>query len=380
MKLRWMLGCIVLPAVLIFPARGREMVERARVPEGGLQPQAVVGENGDLHLIYLKGEPSACDLYYTRREPGGSFSHPLRVNSEPGSAIALGTVRGPQISLGREGRVHVAWNGSTRSNGKNSDEAGFFYTRLTDGKFQPQRNLLKTSTRLDGGGSLASDSVGHVYAFWHGLPAGGATEETNRTVFLAKSSDDGESFLPETPLKIPARGACGCCGLKAVSFESGKVAVLYRSADGAGGRDVIYLVSSDFGKTFQETLIGPWQANTCPLSTMSLARNGPRILMAWETKGKILSASGPERNPGTGNASMVYRGSATQKHPTVIAGKGHELIVWAEGTRWGVGGDVVWVCRDEKSRVISEDRVSGLPAWSKPTAVAQSDGTFLVIY
>src|SRR3954453_22125208 len=86
-------------------------VNLVRTPTHGLQPQAVVDERGTLHLIYLAGEPSASDVFYVRRDAGKKeFSPPLRVNSQPGSAIAPGTIRGAQIAIGKNGRVHVAWN------------------------------------------------------------------------------------------------------------------------------------------------------------------------------------------------------------------------------------------------------------------------------
>ena len=34
------------------------------------------------------------------------------MNSQAGSAVAAGTIRGAHLALGRKGRVHVAWNGS----------------------------------------------------------------------------------------------------------------------------------------------------------------------------------------------------------------------------------------------------------------------------
>src|SRR4051812_46796195 len=82
-----------------------------RTPNGGIQPQAVSDAKGTLHLIYFKGEAGAGDLFYVRREAGQErFSDPVRINSEPNSAIAAGTVRGGQLALGKGGRVHVAWN------------------------------------------------------------------------------------------------------------------------------------------------------------------------------------------------------------------------------------------------------------------------------
>ncbi len=43
-------------------------IELLRVPEGGLQPQVAVDARGTVHLVYLKGDPAACDVFYTRLE------------------------------------------------------------------------------------------------------------------------------------------------------------------------------------------------------------------------------------------------------------------------------------------------------------------------
>src|SRR5688572_8357945 len=99
-----------------------------RVPQGGIQPQAAVDAGQTIHLIYFKGDPKSGDIYYVRRASGQTeFSEPLRVNSQPGSAIAVGTIRGANLALGRAGRVHVAWNGSRISDERRS--APMLYTR-----------------------------------------------------------------------------------------------------------------------------------------------------------------------------------------------------------------------------------------------------------
>src|SRR6266702_3136805 len=89
-------------------------VTPVRGPDGGVQPQAAVDSMGKIHLIYLKGEDGACDVFYVTSADGAkTWSKPLRVNSQAGAAIATGTVRGAQLALGKGGRAHVAWMGSS---------------------------------------------------------------------------------------------------------------------------------------------------------------------------------------------------------------------------------------------------------------------------
>src|SRR4051794_16953908 len=72
-----------------------EKVTLLRTPGKGIQPQTVLDDKGVLHLIYFSGVDGAGDIFYVRSEnAGGAFSKPLRVNSQPGSAIAIGNIRG----------------------------------------------------------------------------------------------------------------------------------------------------------------------------------------------------------------------------------------------------------------------------------------------
>ena len=102
-------------------------------PNGGIQPQAVADDAGVVHLIYFKGEPAGGDLFYVRGKPGTTgFSKPVRVNSQPGSVVAMGTIRGGQLALGRRGRLHVAWNGSQQADPPNPIKGSpMLYTRWT---------------------------------------------------------------------------------------------------------------------------------------------------------------------------------------------------------------------------------------------------------
>jgi hypothetical protein len=233
-----------------------------RTPDGGIQPQAVMDARGVLHLVYFKGDPGGGDLFYIRRETGKeSFSPPIRVNSQPGSAIAVGTIRGAQIALGKAGRVHVAWNGSGRALPKGpGGGAPMLYTRLNDAgtSFEPQRNLMQHTRDLDGGGSVAADSAGNVYVAWHAHTAA-AQKEQGRRLWVARSTDDGKSFSREAPAFAQPTGACACCGARAFADSGGTVYVLYRSASTNVDRDMYLLVSRDRGDTFRGERIHPWK-------------------------------------------------------------------------------------------------------------------------
>ena len=384
--------CAALLAVLwmVNPvaASAPAAVRTVRVPDGGIHPQAAVDAKGRVHLVYFKGEATAGDAFYVRSDDGGAtFAKPLRVNSQPGSVIVAGTVRGPHLALGRGDRPHVAWMGSGKAEPRLGKQAPMLYARLGDAGdgFEPQRNVMTTRRGLDGGGSVAADADGNVYVAWHAPtdypPADG---ERDRRVWVARSTDDGKSFGAEAAVDPVPLGVCACCGMRAFAAGKGRVMILYRSAREMTSRDVQFLVSADGGRTFATAATDPWAIGRCVMSTFAAAR-GPNgdVWAAWETRDQIrlarLTAEGvkvtePVDVPGNG---------PNRKHPSLAAnGKGEWLVAWTEGTAWNRGGSVVWRLYKADGSPAGDvaGREQGLPAWGVPAAVALPDGTFVVIY
>jgi hypothetical protein len=361
-------------------------VRLVKVPDGGIQPQAVVDGKGVLHLLYFKGDPANGDLFYVRRGPGQKrFSAPLRVNSQPGSAVAVGGIRGGQIAIGKGGRVHVAWNGSgkalPRAPGRYTSP--MLYTRLNDegAAFEPQRNLMTRSTALDGGGSVAADEAGNVFVVWHGLPMDGKSGEDHRTVWLAHSADEGKTFSREVAILPKPTGVCGCCGLRIFADKQG-VFVLYRSATDTVHRDMHLLFSRDHGKTFRDVLAHPWRVGTCPMSSEAFTEGAGQVFGAWDTAGQVYftrldpetgKAGPPQPAPGPGS---------NRKHPALaVNGKGQMLLVWTEGVGWQRGGALVWQLYEHGKATSQRGRLAdGVPVWGLPAAVVLADGTFLIIH
>ncbi|MEW6304333.1 MAG: hypothetical protein AB1705_12720 [Verrucomicrobiota bacterium] len=366
------------------------LVSVERAPEGGLQPQAVVDDKGTVHLVYLKGlngEWKSCDILYVRREAGKKeFSQPIRVNSQAGSATAGGTIRGAQIAVGRNGRAHVAWNGPHVHGQKDAPPAPMLYSRLNDAgtAFEPQRNLMTWTAGLDGGGSVAADLNGNVYVTWHGRDGkveGGKGGEVRRTVFVAKSKDDGKTFAREVQAVSQPTGACGCCGMRAYATPSGSVFALYRSASTAVNRDMMLLASRD-GQDFQVATAHKWNIGSCPMSSAFLSSAKADVLAAWETNGQVFYS---RINPATlklGPPIAPGGGGEKRKHPVVVANrKGEVLMAWAEGTGWQKGGALAWQVFDASGRPTEEKgRADGVPVFSLETAYVDANDRFVIIY
>ncbi len=365
-------------------------VNVSRVPQGGLVPQ-LVARDGILHLIYFQGEARGGDIFYLNsRDDGRNWSAPLRVNSQSGSAVAMGTIRGPQLGIGREGRAFVVWNGSDKARPRNAfapnseqkyGAAPLLFTRLDDAgtAFEPQRNLMTRTFNLDGGAGVACDETGRVYVAWHANTAAGQ-DEGARQVFLSTSSDDGRSFAPERAVWDAPTGACGCCQLR-VMAQGQQVALLYRSAREMVNRDTYYLLSNDGARTFTGTKVQNWEIAACPMSSFSLAQRGAQTLGAWESEKRVHFA------PLTANAAPTRITDAApgdnQKYPTLAANaSGQTLLAWTEGTRWARGGQLKWQIYDASGAAVAgaSGQREGVPAWSFPAAFVRADGSFGLLF
>lgn len=404
-----------------------ERVKLVRTPDGGIQPQAAVDAKGVVHLIYYKGDSRGGDIFYVHQEPGQeTFSKPIQVNSQPKSAMAAGTIRGAQLAVGKNGRVHVAWNGHAPSSHATSDhavgghapaghsadghspghapdahstsghspsghaaekpawmKAPMLYTRLNDkgAAFERERDVITVARGLDGGGSVAADERGNVFVFWHAPKPGNTNGEAGRAVFVARSMDDGKTFAPEKLATDKPTGACGCCGMKAFADGSGNVLALYRAASEKVNRDEMLLISRNRGADFDIAFAHPWKVATCPMSSAFFSEANAGVFASWETAGQVYFA---RVNPKTLKVSEPVSppGSTKRKHPVAVGNKrGEALFVWTEGTGWAKGGAVAWQLYDKEGKASPEEgRADGVPTWSLATAFAKPDGSFVIVY
>jgi hypothetical protein len=361
-----------------------DKVKLLRTPDRGIQPQAVVDAKGVVHLLYFKGEPGHGDIFVAHSEDAGEhFSRPLRVNSEPNAAIAVGNIRGAHLAVGKGGRVHVAWMGSDKTRTGDWRTTPMLYARLNDDgtAFEPQRNVIREAGGLDGGGSVYADDAGNVGVTWH-APIPNLTGEENRRVWVARSTDDGKTFAREIAASDSGTGCCGCCGMRAFSTRKGDVFMLYRSATAKVGRDTYLIASTDKGKSFRSDKLQSWNIDICPMSSFALNEAKDRLLAAWETDGQVYFAS-VDADGGKHSDPVAAPGNAKgRKHPAVAANeRGETILVWTEGMGWNRGGSLAWQVFDKDGKPMGEKgRADGVPTWSLVTTFVRPDNGFAIIY
>lgn len=380
MGTRLTIVAIAIAAAAAPPPPSAPRVEHVAVPDGGLQPQAAIDTRGTIHLIYYKGDPARGDLYYVRRRAAdAAFSTPIRVNSDPGSAIAAGAVRGGRLAVGRDGWVHIAWNASHAVDRHGESITPMWYARLAPGAraFEPQRAIGDHTKYLDGGGTVAADSKGGVYIVWH---ARGATDgETHREMRLAASADEGAHFASDTVLANPG-GACSCCSVQALVDAAGRLQTIYRSAGDGIHRDVMWMTAGPAGASPPVTL-QPWQLPACPMTTFAMAEGRGRLVAAWMIDQQIYTATlNPETR--TASAPSPMSGAAARNHPAVAINRnGDRLFAWIEGANRSRDGSVAWELRDASGgRLASQSGAGVAPPLTLVAPLARPDGSFLLIY
>lgn len=354
-----------------------------KTPNGGIQPQAITDVKGTIHLIYFSGKNESGDLFYVNRIAGkNEFSLPLQINKTPGSAVSVGTIRGGQLALSKEGRVHVVWNGSEKV--KDANGSPMMYTRMNDAGtgFEQERNLMQVTTHLDGGGSLTIDPAGNIFVAWHATKIGdkNATGEESRQVWMTSSNDDGKTFSKESPIWDKTTGACACCAMRIGANMDGGLEIMYRSASG-GNRDIYLVRKGKNEKQFNGSVLHSWKMASCPMSTMTFSMCPDFFIAGWETDSQIYFSKFKSNAPNS-DIQAVPGQAKSRKHPAIgINAKQEFIVVWAEGTSWAKGGDLAWQVYDSNGKPTEvKGRVpSGIPVWGLATVVA-TEKEFIIFY
>ena len=307
-------------------------------------------------------------MYVTRAPDAAAWSEPLRVNSEPGSVTSIGPIDGGHIAMSQD-RLHVTWF--------RIGTFEFFYTRTNDAGtgFEPQFGVA-AGALAEAAPTVAADTAGNVYMFWHD----GAVEDAHRSVYMTVSRDDGLIWEFTRPVNAASEGACNCCNLRALTDKSGTLYVSYRGARDNVHRGQRLLTSRDMGHTFSDDLIDPWELGACPVSTTTLAESPTGTIVAWETEGQVYFADTTRLDS---RVSPTGSAGSRRKNPALaVNDRGETLLTWSDGPGIRSGGTLHWQLFDSHDEPIAEPAGgdSMIPDGSVSVALARPDGTFAIIY
>lgn len=308
---------LLLACYLCFgTAAATQKVRIMTTPGDGAVPDAEIDQNGMIHLAYVVGE----DVFYaTSANSGSSFSKSIRVNEEPKTAHPANMFRGPDLAIGKAGRVHVIWYVNSYQRKLPQDQWGVFYSHIDPGQntFGPSVNLNhKPSDNY----SLAADQKGNVAVVWM---AG--------KLFVNTSGNNGNAFSP--PELIENADPCECCASRASFSSTGALMIDYRDK-ASNIRDMHLLARSSGSLAFvKEKISGiPWEVMGCPMTGTFLSAGKRAELVAWETKGQISYA---RIDATTGKLkSKEIKAAERGKWPIILEGSdGSVLVSWKNDSR-----------------------------------------------
>ena len=298
-----------------------------QAPAGSLVPDVFMDNNGVLHMVYAKNQ----NAYYIRSTDNGStFTAPVKVNSSGSVEDKMGE-RGPKISVGSDGVIHVAWM-DLWATGVNTYAR---YSRSINGgvSFEAAK-AVSTTTGIDGV-TVAADGNNHVVVFWHvNAPAQSAIPAAT-WLHMARSANNGVSFSADTNLLITNHSglACTMCMTRARFGTGGKIYLGFRSAVDSI-RDFYVLKGNAGSNNFTAVRVNTdnWKLDYCPM-------NGPELQIC---QGKqycaFMSSNHVYWAVSDSNVTVFTKHVATplnetdEIYPTSVANNsGKVLMVWQVG-------------------------------------------------
>jgi len=356
------LVCGIVAAGCLRPGGGGSASVRiVRVPSGGAVPDAVVDPGGVIHAAYVR----ANDVWYAGSPDGGrTWGIPFRVNAEPGGVDEPGMFRGPSVSLGRAGRLHLVWYPLRRD--RPASEWGVRYAHVDRGATGWSRAVSLSRDPADGI-AVAASPDGAVIVSWI----------DEKGLRMARSADGGDTFAAAE--SVADADPVRTCVSRGRFLPGGRFLLLYRDRRTAARRESVIRWEPGLAAPGRAELSGrPWPEDACPttggwLSVVPGPSSAPAAVAAWETGEEItwagLDARGRLAEPGE-----VRTAAAGGRWPVVVANATGEVCV-----SWKESAALLWQVFDWAGRPQGPPRSQASLSPHGHTAVVLADGTFLLI-
>ena len=277
------------------------------------QPQATVGTNGTVHLVYGVGNTV---FYCQSTDKGTSFDKPkeaFRVSN-----LALGMRRGPRIAVTKDALV-VTVIGGQQGKGRDGDLQAWRSTDDGTTWIGPVNVNDAADSAREGLHGMAAGEDGSIWCVWLDL------RENRSEVFVSKSMDGGATWQPNVLVyRSPDGNVCECCH-PSIAVSEKAVHVMFRNSL-AGNRDMYVATSKDGGGTFapaKKVGQGAWKLDACPMDGgMFVADQKGALTTVWRRDGEIFTVKN-----GGGKEQSLGRG----EQPWLANSKNGAVIVWTTG-------------------------------------------------
>jgi hypothetical protein len=292
------------------------------------KPQIALSTSGALYLLAVAGEEDHQHLVLSISHDGGdTFSTPVPVSSEDAVVAAHGE-NGPSL-VQTPTAVYATWQ-ERKAGGPNqimfarSLQMGHTFEKpisVTD-KQQPSFNGFST---------MRVAPNGDIYVVW--LDGRDAGPKGTFAVYLAKSTDRGASFSPNTRIDL---GACPCCRPNIAFGEHGEVHVSWRKVFDGDVRDIVVAVSNDAGKSFsapRKVAEDGWVLHACPDSGPAMVAANGKLYVAWYSEGQgkagIRLAASQDQGRSFSSPQIASHDVLDPNHPQLsVSGDGRVLLAF----------------------------------------------------
>ena len=362
------MSCLVVVWSLVTPAVTCSADDPVIVATGSSalapkQPQAAVGDDGSVHLVFGTGDA----VQYCRSLDGGvTFESPRHAFRVPN--MSLGMRRGPRIVKTGTAIVVTAIGGPM---GKGRDGDILAWRSMDDGvtwKGPVHVNDQIASAR-EGLHAMTSAADGSIWCVWLDL------RDRKSEIYATVSKDGGATWQPNRCVyRSPDGSVCECCHPSVIVSGAG-VHVMFRNSI-AGDRDMYVISSDDRGKSFlpaRKLGAGKWMLDACPMDGGMLAA-GPKGLLqtVWRREGNVYKAAGdgsPEVLLGAGQQPWI---AGTTQGAVIVWTVGREGDLMVQNSGAGRPHKLAEAARDPMvstagsgtgpAIVCWESKVNGIPA------------------
>ncbi len=276
------------------------------------QPQACVGSDGVVHLVYGVGDK----VHYSfSKDAGQSFAPPTVAFQVPN--MSLGMRRGPRVAATGKSIV-VTVVGGAKGKGQDGDVLAW---RSKDGGATwagPTKVNDVVDSAREGLHAMTAGANGAVWCVWLDLRA------QSTELYASRSTDGGESWSANTLVyRSPEKSICQCCH-PSIAIDGNAIHVLFRNSLD-GNRDMYIATSNDSGKSFEPAKrlgLAHWSFNACPMDGGMLAV-GPRgeVATVWRRAGELFFTTNKK------DESLLGKG----EQPWVASTAQGPVAVWTEG-------------------------------------------------
>jgi hypothetical protein len=346
-------------AALLLVSLAQELATPAK--PGARQPQLSVGADG--HVALAWGAPGGLQCCFGDTDDPEKFGTVHNLSSK--LRLSVGMRRGPRIALLDGDAVVLTAIGGEQGGGKDGD-VWAWRCAAKSAEWPPavRVNSVAGSAR-EGLHALARGPKGEVTCAWIDLRTG------TPQVYSARSRDGGARWTDEALVSGTAQ-ICPCCAPSVAYDADGKVYVMWRG-EREGARDMQLALPS--GKV-TKLGSGTWKLDACPMDGGALAPNGEgRMLAVWRREGQVFTAldGASETSIGAGEQPWLAAGTVVW-----IEKRGGPLFALAPGakepqTLAAAANDPVIACRPDGkgplyvawetgARDATEIRLARLPA------------------